>query len=131
MKILLCLTALFVAVPARADDVPEKYRPVVEKGLAWLVKQQHKDGHFSAAGDQYPVTMTALGGLALVAEGSTPKKGKHAEAIRRAANWLMDHNQKGTPHDGLFGNLDMPGETGRYLFGQGYSMLFLATILDD
>src|SRR5947207_15599659 len=109
MRTFLVFASLAVVVPARAADVPEKYRPVVEKGLTWLVKQQHKDGHFSAAGDQSPVSMTALAGLALAAEGSTPKKGKHAEAIRRAANWLMDHNQKGTPHDGLFGNLDMPG----------------------
>src|SRR5207248_4435342 len=102
MRTTVLLALLVMPAVGRADDVPEKYRPTVEKGLTWLVKQQHKDGHFSAASDQYPVSMTALAGLALVAEGSTPSKGKHAEAIRRAANWLMDHSQKGTPHDGLF-----------------------------
>ena len=56
---------LALAVPARADDVPEKYRPVVQKGLEWLVKQQHKDGHWSAQGDQYSVAMTAFAGMAL------------------------------------------------------------------
>jgi hypothetical protein len=131
MRNILVVLACVVAVPARADDVPEKYRPTVEKGLAWLVKQQYRDGHFSAAGDQYAVSMTALAGLALVAEGSTPQKGKHAQAIHRAAAWLMEQNQKGTAHDGLFGKLDAPGETGRYLFGHGYAILFLATVLDD
>src|SRR5205085_12661710 len=104
MRILLVLVALFVAVPARADDVPEKYRPAVEKGLAWLVKQQHKDGHWIATSGQYPVSMTAMAGMALVAEGSTLAKGKHAQALQRAALWLIDQCQKGTPRDGLIGN---------------------------
>src|SRR5690349_8100959 len=96
----LAFIALLIVSPIRAEDVPEKYRPVVKKGLEWLVKQQHKDGHWSAASDQYPTALTAFAGLALVAEGSTPKKGDHAKAIRQAALWLIDQSQKGT---GLIG----------------------------
>ncbi len=125
---------LFLAVlagTARADEVPEKYRPAVEKGLAWLAKQQHKDGHFSATGEQYPTSMTALAGLALFAEGSTPTQGKHAEALRRAVHYLLERSQKGGANDGLLGKPDAPGDAGRYLFGHGYAMLFLATVVED
>jgi hypothetical protein len=126
---LILFAALLLTAAARADDVPEKYRPAVEKGLAWLVKQQHKDGHWDAAG-QYPVAMTGLAGIALAAEGSTPTKGKYAQQLRRAAAWLIGKSQKGTPHDGLIGTLDIPGDSGRYLFGHGYAVTFLSMVLD-
>jgi hypothetical protein len=114
-------------MPARADDVPEKYRPAVQKGLDWLVKQQHKDGHWTAQGGQYPISMTALAGMALLAEGSTARKGKYAEPIRRAVGWLIERSQT----DGLIGDPQNPGEGGRYIFGHGYSMAFLAAAQAD
>src|SRR5262245_36435396 len=124
---LIPLLACLVAAPVRADDVPEKYRPAVQKGLAWLAKQQHKDGHWSAQGDQYPTAMTAFAGMALLAEGSTPSKGKYAEPIRRAVTWLMDRSQMG----GLIGDSNSPGDAGRYIFGHSYGMAFLSAAQAD
>jgi len=118
-------------VRARADEIPEKYRETVRKGLEWLVKQQHKDGHWGANGDQYPVTMTALGGMALLMEGSTVREGKYPNNIRRCADWLMDRSMKGANRNGLIGNPDHPTETGRYMYGHGFSMLFLASVYGD
>jgi hypothetical protein len=71
--------------------------------------------------------MTALSGLALLMEGSTADKGRHARSIRRAADWLMHecHNRSGLitkEHD--------PSETGRYTFGHGYAALFLACVYE-
>jgi hypothetical protein len=116
---------------ARADEIPEKYRESINKGLAWLVKQQHKDGHWGANGDQYPVSMTALAGMALLAEGSTVREGKYAPNIRRAADWLMDRSMKGGGREGLIGNPDHPTETGRYMYGHGFATLFLACVYGD
>ena len=124
------LVSLFTA-SAWADDVPEKYQPAVKKGLEWLVKQQHKDGRWTAQGDQYPIAMTAFAGMALLAEGSTASKGKYAEPIRKAAGWLMEQSQKGTATDGLIGDPSLPGEGGRYIFGHGYAMAFLGTAAAD
>src|SRR5690242_1345477 len=62
----------------RADEVPEKYRATIAKGLQYLVRQQQKDGHWGASGDTYPVSMTALSGMALLMEGSTVRDGKYA-----------------------------------------------------
>src|SRR5438128_8036776 len=97
----------------RADEIPEKYRATIHKGLEYLVKQQFKDGHWGANGDQYPVSMTGLGGMALLMEGSTVRDGKYAPQIRKAADWLMERSMKGGGRDGLIGNTDHPTETGR------------------
>src|SRR5260370_35782887 len=86
-----CAGMLLAGAPrVRADEIPEKYRPAVGKGLEYLVKQQQKDGHWGANGDQYPVSMTALSGMALLAGGSTVRDGKYATNIRLAADWRMD-----------------------------------------
>jgi hypothetical protein len=116
---------------ARGDDIPEKYRETVAKGLDWLAKQQHKDGHWGANGDQYPVSMTAFAGMALLMEGSTVREGKYADHIRRAADWMMNKSQKGGQRDGLIGNPDHPTEAGRYMYGHGFGLLFLACVYGD
>src|SRR5581483_6965736 len=78
---LACLGAALLvpglAGPARGDELPDKYKEVVKKGLEYLAKQQFKDGHWGANGDQYPVSMTGLAGLAMLMEGSTIREGKY------------------------------------------------------
>src|SRR5256885_2066305 len=71
----LCLAG--PAWTARADDIPGEYRKAVAKGLEWLAKTQHRDGHWEANGGQYPTTMTALGGMAMLMEGSTLRDGRY------------------------------------------------------
>jgi hypothetical protein len=116
--------------PARADEIPEKYKENIRKGLDYLVKQQQKDGHWAANGDHHPVAMTGLAGLAMLMEGSTVRDGKYATNIRKAADWLMDRSQKGQ-RDGLIGNPDHPSEQGRYMYGHGFAMLFLASVYGE
>jgi hypothetical protein len=116
---------------ARADEIPEKYRDTVRKGLEWLAKQQQRDGHFAANGNQYPVSMTALAGMALLMEGSTVREGKYSVQIRKTAEWLMDRSMKGNQRDGLIGNTDNPTEAGRYMYGHGFATLFLASVYGD
>ncbi len=126
--------ALLLAVGAgrvRADEIPEKYRETVRKGLEWLAKQQQRDGHFAANGNQYPVSMTALAGMAFLMEGSTIREGKYAQHIRKTAEWLMDRSMKGNQRDGLIGNTDNPTEAGRYMYGHGFATLFLASVYGD
>src|SRR5208282_3510518 len=56
---------------ARADEIPEKYRKAVEKGLEWLAGRQTEKGYWAAAGEQFPISMTGLAGMTLLMEGST------------------------------------------------------------
>ena len=130
--ITLCTTT---AVPlARADELPEKQAEVVKKGLDYLAKiqmGQFKDGHLGANGDNYPVSMTSLAGLAWLMEGSTIREGRYSKNIRMATDWLMERSMKGNNRDGLIGNPDHPTETGRYMYGHGFATLFLACVYGE
>src|SRR5947209_6748964 len=132
MKLLVILGASLLLVSnaprVRAGEIPQKYRETVRKGLEWLAKQQHRDGHWAGNDGQYPVALTALAGMAFLAEGSTFDDGKYADNIKRATRWLMDRSQKGGDRDGLIGNPDNPNEAGRYMYGHGYGLAFLANV---
>jgi hypothetical protein len=89
---MLVLLVPSITLTAEKDDtakVLETYKPVVDKGLKWLVKQQHKDGHWEDKDGNYNITMTALAGLALLSEGSTTRDGTYAEPLRKAVAWMI------------------------------------------
>jgi hypothetical protein len=131
-------TSLFVAVAcglllpafgpgsARAEELEPKYKAAVKKGLNWLAKQQFRDGHWEAQG-QYAPAMTGLAGMALLSEGSTMREGKYADKIRRAVDWCMSRCQP----NGLIGQPRNPNEAGRYMYGHGFCLLFLATVYGE
>lgn len=122
------LALLVMPAPrARAEELPAEYRASVAKGLEWMARQQHKDGHWEAFGGQYPVTMTALGGMSLLMEGSTIREGKYRDNIRRAVDWLMARTQP----NGMIGNPNIPGEAGRYMYGHGFATMFLACVYGE
>jgi hypothetical protein len=125
------LTALVLviltATSARADEIPQKYRDSINKGLAYLAKTQQTDGHWEANGGAYPTTMTSLAGMAFLMEGSTIRDGKYADKIRKAVDWFMERSQR----NGLLGNPNNPTESARYMYGHGYGMLFLATVYGE
>jgi hypothetical protein len=101
---------------------------MVQKGLKWLVEQQNKrDGHWEATGQGYPITMTALGGMALLCEGSTVREGKYARNIRQARDFLMSRAMP----NGMIGNPQIPGEAGRYMYGHGFGLMFLSCVYGE
>lgn len=114
------------ASQASAEPIPEKYQKHIDLGLEWLKNNQAKDGSWSANG-QNPMSMTGMAGLALLCEGSTVAQGKYRDNIRKAVDFLVSRAQKGGGRNGLIGNPDNPGETGRYMYGHGFALLFLAS----
>src|SRR5262245_11077246 len=115
-----CSLVLLLSGTARAEELAPEYRKSIEKGLDWVAKSQHRDGHWDANGGQYPTTMTALGGMALLMEGSTLRDGKYSANIRKAVDWMMDRTQR----NGLIGNPNNPTEAARYMYGHGFGLLF-------
>jgi len=118
------------SLSARADEIPEKFRKGIDKALDYIAKQQAKDGHWAAGGDQYPCAMTGLAGVALLMEGSTVREGKYSQNIKKAADWLMDHSQKLAQREGLIFS-EHNSEAGRYMYGHGFATLFLACVYGD
>jgi hypothetical protein len=126
--LVLGLAAGWCFVPlARGDEIPQEYRASIRKGLEWLANQQVRDGHWEAQGGQYPSAMTGLAGMALLMEGSTLREGRYAERLRRAVDWLVDRSQR----NGLLANPNNANEGGRYMYGHGFALLFLAQVYGE
>src|SRR5438309_4546137 len=94
----------------------------VKRGLEYLTRMQSQDGNWTGTQDAnaYPVTMTSLAGMALLANGNTPTRGPYADNVRRIERYLLGC---GTPQGLITG----PGqEEGRPMYGHGFAMLFLS-----
>jgi hypothetical protein len=111
-----------------ADDGKLDVQETVRKGLDWLAKSQHpNEGHWEANGNQYPTTMTGLAGMCFLLEGSTVKEGKYCKNIAKARDWYLKRSQP----SGLLGNPNNPTESSRYMYGQGFGTLFLASVYGE
>ena len=101
----------------------ERAKSVAQQGARWLASQQSRHGAWQAQG-RYPTAMTALAGMALLSEGSTPSGGRYAEQVRAA----VDHLIRQSRPNGLIGD---PLRDDRYTYGHGFSMLFLSQVLGE
>ncbi len=111
-----------------AAELELKRKAAVGKALKWIASKQSGDGSWAAFGNQYPITMTALSGMALLMEGSTVREGKYKDNIRNAVKYLKGQAKNG---NGLIGRPDTPGEAGRYMYGHGFAMMFLACVYGE
>src|SRR5262249_42321521 len=118
---------LTLASLAWADTLEPEHRKVVDKGLEYLAKVQHPDGHWDANAGQYTTSMTSLAGMALLMEGSTLREGKYSNNLRKAVDWLVDRSQK----SGLIGSASNYAEDGRYMYGHGFAVLFLSSVYGE
>ncbi len=103
-----CLIAwLLIAPPARPQEpapkkldhgekCPQDCPPcdaAIERGFKHLIGLQRKDGGWEAPegeiGSHDGVFDTALCGLALLAEGSTPRTGRYQEELRKCVGFLL------------------------------------------
>jgi len=119
------VVALLVAVgPAPAQDKKKRVDvdESVKKGLTWLAKQQSSDGSWQANGGAYPTVCTGLAGMAMLMEGSTLREGKYSDNLVKAVEWFNTRSQR----NGLLGLPNSPTEAGRYTYGHGYGLMFLA-----
>ena len=121
------LVLLGAPAPAHADPLEPQYEKMVEKALQWLVKQQHEDGHWEAGGGQFASAMTAMAGVNLLEEGSTIREGKYRKNIEKAVKWLMSRSQK----NGLIGEPNAPNQNLGYLYGHGFSIMFLSQVYGE
>ena len=122
------LVGLLVAVRTGGEDprtiaAREQLSPAVRRsvarGLEWLVRCQARlgTGDFDA---EVPVAANALGGLALLASGTTEVSGppEHVRALRRATRALLRYQTKGGYFD----------DAASVMYGHGFATLFLAEL---
>jgi hypothetical protein len=114
---------LWSAVAVAAGQSGDVDRAVA-RGLDWLAAHQSRLGHWTAANDRYPTSMTALAATALLCEGSTTTQGKYAANINKAVEYLANRSRT----NGLIGD---PSRDDRYTYGHGFAMLFLSQVLGE
>ena len=111
------------AAPAQAQSRDPKTDAAVRRGLDWLAREQRRQGYWEANGGQYRVAMTALSGNAMLCEGSTTTRGKYAKNIRLAVDYLLEMSRP----NGLIGYEN----DYHYMYGHGFSMLFLSQVYGE
>jgi squalene cyclase len=112
-----------LTVPGAPEGVTRDTRQAIKKGLEFLKREQRPDGSWRTGGTygDYPVAMTGLAGLAMVASGSTTVRGKYAASVRKAVSFCLSQQSP----SGLIAAMQ---EESRSMYGHGFSMLFLAQV---
>ncbi len=108
----------------RPKHINAETETAIEKGLEYLVNTQGREGAWRnrTGYGTYPVSMSALGGLALLMNGSTPTQGKYAANVDRVTDFLISC----ATDTGL---IALRAEDGnRPMYGHGFSMLFLGEV---
>jgi len=95
----------------------------VRAGLDYLAATQGSDGAWGDEGGRaYPVAISSLAGMAFLAQGNTPTRGRHAPQIQATIDYLLKCSQPS-------GLLTGPGQdSGQPMHGHGFAMMFLASV---
>ena len=123
---------LLARVPAEAQDdnatrdmITTATQGAIDQGLAFLARTQNADGSFGVSQiHQGNVAFTGLAGLALMAGGHQPGRGKYGANVRRAVENVLENEDpkiKGFFHRSRQGG----GHTGP-MYQHGFATLFLA-----
>ena len=122
---------LMMATPplsaAPSEYIPKDLTPeamkAIKRGLAWLAKAQRKDGSWAyrrfgnSSGGH--VGITGLAGIAFLAGGNVPGRGKYGENVERAIRYVIKCTH---PRTGYINS----GNTRMY--SHGFATLFLAEV---
>lgn len=113
------------------SELTPKARVVVEKGIAWLAKEQRdSSGSWPSKPPRYKMSISALAGLALLAHGDTADTGRYTKNVRKLVKWILRSQEEyaarnpalaGLIFDRLEDSLD-----DRPMHGHGFALLFLA-----
>lgn len=104
-------------------EITPAVRASIDAGLKYLVTTQNRDGSWRTRGSTgaYPVAMTALAGLALIAGGRTPTQGRYAANVSSALSFIL----KSARPDGLIAQIE---EESHCMHGHGFAILFLSQV---
>jgi squalene cyclase len=106
---------------AAESEITDEHRMAVERGLTWLAENQAEDGSFGTLSHYGPhVGITGLAGLAFIAEGSTPGRGRYGQAVDKALAFILAHSSE----SGLLAAETSHGP----MYGHGFATLFLAEV---
>src|SRR5262249_28472458 len=71
------------------DLVPPEAQRAIASGFDWLARKQYDDGSFGSRSYRRNVAVTSLSGLALMASGSSPRRGPYGASIDSALHFVL------------------------------------------
>ena len=99
----------------------------INGGLAYLENQQHPDGSFGTRQHRGNVAISSLCGLALMAGGHQPGRGRYGSAVTRIVEFLVGLEERPTNSPpGYIQNIDPRLMQNGPMYGHGFATLFLA-----
>ena len=133
------------ALAARSRDLPRPQRfelgstaeseTAVDRGLAWLARQQADDGHWSLdRGYPDPGSLhtdtgaTALALLCFLGAGHTTTVGDHASQVAKGVEWLLSVQKRGGEQSGDFYDSQQEGENASF-YAHAQATMALAELL--
>jgi hypothetical protein len=121
------LSGLDPRVFAQKEVLPKHITPetirAINKGLDYLATAQADEGSWLTGGGQaYPVAMTGLAGMALLAHGDAPTRGKYSKNVQGAVEYLV----RCSTATGLITGANQ--DSGQPMHGHGFALLFLASV---
>ena len=112
----------------------DKTLEIIQQGISWIEKHQHKDGHWSLnnfnhncqghakcsghGGSQSDTAGTGLALLPLLGDGNTHQIGQYKNAVARGITWLVSHQKQN-------GDLFTGGEHNAWMYSHGIATIAL------
>jgi len=93
----------------------------IDTGLAYLARTQHEDGSWGSGLHHGSIAVTSLAGLALMAGGHQPGRGRYGRNVNRALSYIVSRESAQTA-----GFLQSNGGMHGPMYGHGFGTLFLA-----
>lgn len=105
--------------PSRLEMTPES-EEATHRAMRYLASMQNEDGSFGRGRFARHVGITALCGLAFMADGNLPGRGPYGDAVRRALEFVL----KNATETGLLAAENSHGP----MYGHGFATLFLGEV---
>ncbi len=124
--ICLCISTIAHAEKRRtASATEQEITPAqalsVDAGLHWLSTQQAEDGSYGSLSHYGPhVGITGLVGLAMMADGHMPGRGRYGQVVDKCLSFVLRHSSE----SGLLAAETSHGP----MYGHGFATLFLAEV---
>ena len=102
----------------RGDEITDKQKLAVAKGLEWLARAQQPDGSYSKGASGAGIT--GLAGLAFMSAGNLPGRGKYGDNVVKCVKFVLDSTQES--------GLISADQTHGPMYGHGFATLFLGEV---
>lgn len=123
--VLLIVLAPEAESPPAAAPMDSEVSPALlastDKGLSWLAERQAADGSFGSLSHYGPhVGITGLAGIAFMADGNMPGRGRYGDAVDKCLAFMLSQSSE----SGLLAAETSHGP----MYGHGFATLFLAEV---